>query len=327
MNKFINRISNIGIVPVVKIEDPQDSLPLAKALYEGGIDVAEITFRSQHARSAIETITKELPDMLVGAGTVLTVEQAIEAVKAGASFIITPGFNVKVVEWCVQHDIDVYPGVSTASEVEMALSYGLTNLKFFPAQSSGGAKKIKDLSGPYQDVKFMPTGGINPSNMHEYLSLNNVTAIGGSFMLPADLIKNKDWESIKELSKKAVKDMLDYKLIHVGINSDNPDESLDTAQKLCKLFNFTYYKKPKSNFAGVGFEILHSNGRGKNGHIGIYTPYPERAIYHLAKQGVGIVPETITRNKKSGKINFVYLDYEIAGFGIHLINPDVKMEV
>ena len=327
MNKFINRISNIGIVPVVKIEDKEDALPLAKALYEGGIDVAEITFRSCYAQSAIETITKEIPDMLVGAGTVLTVDQAKEAVQAGAKFIITPGLNEEVIKWCLQNDIDIYPGVSTASEIETALSYGLTNLKFFPAQASGGAKKIKALAGPYQNVKFMPTGGINAENMHEYLSLDNVSAIGGSFMLPSDLIKNKDWNSIQELSKLAVKKLLNYQLIHIGINSKNAEESLETTQTLCKLFNFTYYKKPKSNFAGVGFEVLHAKGPGENGHIGIYTPYPEKALYHLEKQGIHAREDTITRNKKSGKINFVYLDFEIAGFGVHLINPDVKMEV
>ena len=327
MSKHIERISQIGIVPVVKITNKEDALPLATALYEGGLDVAEITFRSEFARDAIETIHKELPDMLVGAGTVLTIDQAKAAVDAGAAFIVSPGFNEKVVAWCVENDIDIYPGVSSASEVELAMSYGLKDLKFFPAQSSGGAKKIKDFSGPYQGISFMPTGGINTSNMHEYLSLPNVSAIGGSFMLPNDLIAAKDWEGIKALCQNAVKQMLGYELIHIGINSENADDSLHTAETLCNLFHFTYYKKPKSNFAGKGFEVLHKKGRGEHGHIGIYTPYPQRAMYHLGKQGVTFVEDSITRNKKTNLINFVYLDMELAGFGIHLINPDVKMEV
>lgn len=327
MSKSINRISNIGIVPVVKILEEADALPLAKALYNGGIDVAEITFRSEHAQKAIEIISKELPDMLVGAGTVLTVTQAKQAVEAGASFIITPGFNEAVVSWCIENQVDVYPGVSSASDVEKALTYGLTELKFFPAESSGGAKKLKDLSGPYSNVTFMPTGGINASNMHEYLGLSNVAAIGGSFMLPNDLVEAKDWPAIEALSKHAIKELLKFELIHIGINSKDSDESLQTAQTLCNLFQFTYYKKPKSNFAGKGFEILHQKGRGEHGHIGIYTPYPERAMYHLSKQGIKFVEKSITRNKKTKKINFVYLDLEVSGFGIHLINPDLKMEV
>lgn len=325
MNDVLERIANIGIVPVVKINDAKDALPLARSLYNGGIDVAEITFRSEHAASAIKTISEQLPDMLVGAGTVLTVEQAKLAKEAGARFIITPGFNQTVVDWCLANDIPVMPGVSTASEIELALACGLHHLKFFPAESSGGAKKLKDLSAPYAQVKFIPTGGINAKNMHDYLSLPNVLAIGGSFMLPAKEVEDKNWEKIEELSKEAVKTMLAYELIHIGINEDSSDNAYKTAETLCKLFNFKYYKKPRSHFAGRGFEILNAPGPGRCGHIGIYTPYPQRAIYHLAKAGIQHKSETITRNKKTQAINFVYLDLELSGFAIHLINPDVKM--
>lgn len=327
MSNCIERISKIGLVPVVKITNAEDVLPLANALYKGGIDTAEITFRSEHAEYAISEIHKQLPDMLLGAGTVLSVDQAKRAVEAGASYIVTPGFNHEVVKWCVEHDVPVLPGISSASELETALSYGLTTVKFFPAESSGGAKKIKDLSAPYQHVKFLPTGGIGLNNMHDYLALPSVLAIGGSFMLPDNLVQAKDWEGIEALAKKAVKTMLDYKLIHIGINHDSCEEAKQTADALCNMFNFTYYPKPKSHFAGVGFELLNQPGRGKHGHIGIYTPYPERALYHLEKIGVHGIEETITRNKKTHLINFVYLDKEVAGFGIHLINPDVKMEV
>ena len=325
MNKILERISGIGIVPVVTINQLDDALPMAKALYNGGLDCAEITFRSPYAVDAIKAIHAELPDMLLGAGTVGSVEQAMQAVEAGANFLVTPGFNDDVVKWALTNNIMILPGISTASEIEHARSMGLHYLKFFPAESSGGAKKLKDLSSPYQDIKFMPTGGVNAKNLHDYLSLNNVFAAGGSFMLPKDLIEAHDWSGIESLVKQAVNTMLGYELIHLGVNSNSCEEAKDTADKLCNLFGFKYYKKPKSHFAGRGFEILNAPGRGEHGHIGIYTPYPERAIYHLNKKGINIIPETITRNKKSGKINFVYLDYEIAGFGIHLINPDVKM--
>lgn len=325
MNEVIERIAKIGIVPVVKISHKEDALPLAGALFDGGIDVAEITFRSEHAKTAIAAVRQAYPNMLVGAGTVSSAEQAAHAVEAGAGFIVTPGFNCRVVEWCLSHRIPVLPGVSTASEIETALSYGIKDVKFFPAESSGGAKKIKDLGAPYQQLRFLPTGGIREDNLHDYLSLQNVLAVGGSFMLPEDAIADKDWTRIKELCERAVRQMLGYELIHLGINQADSTEAEKNARLLCSLFHFDYYKKPKSHFAGRGFELLNSMGRGEHGHIGIYTPYPERALYHLSKMGISYLEDTVTRNKKTNRINFVYLDLEIAGFGIHLINPDVKM--
>ena len=327
MSEQLTRMSNIGLIPVVKVTDLDDAVPMAKALCDGGIDVAEITYRSEFATQAIAMISKEVPEMLVGAGTVSTVDMAKAAVEAGATFIITPGFNEPVVKWCVENNVEVYPGVSSPSDIERALGYGLTTLKFFPAEASGGVKMLKAFSGPYANIKFIPTGGINASNMHDYLALPNVEAVGGSFMLPSDLIAAKDFDGIKELSRLAIKKLLDFQLIHLGINTNSSEESEEVTKKLCELFNFTFYKKPHSNFAGVGFEVLHKHGYGENGHIGIYTPYPERAIYHLGKKGIKVIDSTVTRNKKSHKVNFAFLDYEIAGFGIHLINPDLKMEI
>lgn len=325
MKVIIERLSGIGIVPVVKITQAKDALPLAQALFNGGIDCAEITFRSIYAKEAIQQIKTELPSMLLGAGTVLSVEQANDAVEAGADFIVTPGFNERVVAWCIEHNIVVLPGVSSASEIEMALAHGINHVKFFPAESSGGAKKIKDLSAPYADLHFMPTGGININNMHDYLAMPNVIAIGGSFMLPQESIDQQDWESIEQLSRDAIDAMLQYELIHLGIHGESNEKAEAIALQLCHMFNFKYYKKPKSHFAGKGFEVLNTKGRGTLGHFGIYTPYVQRALYQLNKKGIKQVEDTITYNKKTKLINFVYLDSEIAGFGIHLINPDVKM--
>lgn len=325
MNEIIDRISNIGIVPVVNIQQACDALPLAKALYDGGIDVAEITFRSEHALEAIATIHKELPEMLVGAGTVLTVQQAQDAIQAGASFIITPGFNERVVTWCLANNVLILPGVASASEIELALAHDIHDVKFFPAESSGGAKKLKDLGAPYPQIRFLPTGGINEKNMHEYLSLPNVIAIGGSFMLAPDALEEKDWQAIEKLSERAIASLLAYDLIHIGIYHNDSKEAEKAALLLCQLFHFHHHQKPKSQFAGRGFELLHGTGRGKHGHIGIYTPYPMRAMYQLQKLGISFVEASITRNKKTKAINFVYLDLEISGFGIHLINPDIKM--
>lgn len=327
MSKCIDRLSKIGIVPVVTIKDKNDAISLAQALIEGGIDTAEITFRSDFAEESISLIHKQFPNMLLGAGTVSSLQQAKSAINAGASFIVTPGFNHEVVNWCVEHNITVLPGIASASELEIALKYGINCVKFFPAESSGGAKKIKDLSAPYSHVKFLPTGGINSNNMHEYLSIPSVLAIGGSFMLPDKLIESKDWESIKNLAKTTIKHMLGYELSHIGIHCNSSQEAKQMADMLCNLFHFTYYSKPKSHFAGKHFEFITTYEQEGMNHIGIYTPYPERALYHLAKLGVYGIEETITRNKKTNLINFIYLDKEIAGFRIHLINPDIKMEV
>ncbi len=325
MNALLQRISDIGIVPVVKITDPDDALPLAEALCDGGIDVMEITFRTAYATQAIKAIHEAYPDIVLGAGTVSDVKQAEEAVKAGASFIVTPGFNERVVAWAIEHEITILPGVSTASEIETALTYGLDTLKFFPAESSGGWQKLKDLSAPYPQVKFLPTGGINENNMHSYLQLSNVIAIGGSFMLDQSAIAEKNWYHIRVATSQAVKTMLGYELIHIGINNDSQKTAIENTKRLCELFHFPLYSKPKSLFAGKGFELMKQPGPGKHGHIGIYTPYPQRAMYHLAKKGISFIEDSITRNKVTNQINFVYLDMELAGFAIHLINPDVKM--
>lgn len=318
-------LSNIGIVPVVKITRLEDALPLAASLYNAGIHCAEITFRSEYGAKAIQMISAAYPDMTVGAGTIHTVAQAQEAVHAGAKFLVTPGFQEDVVTYALAQNLPIFPGVSTASEIEMAMKYGLRALKFFPAESSGGVKKLKDLSAPYAGITFMPTGGINLQNLHSYLSLPNVFAIGGSFMLPQEMIDAADWDNISALCKTAISSMLRYELIHIGIHSEHAKASLEAAKALCNAFDFQLYKKPKANFAGRGFEILHTKGIGEVGHIGIYTPYPERALYQLALKGIHGIEETITRNKKTQNINFVYLDFKISGFGIHLINPDVKM--
>lgn len=325
MQSLIEQISNIGILPVIRIDDPLDTLPMIDALAKGGIDSAEITFRSEYAAQAIKDIATTYPHILVGAGTVLTIEQAQAAKDAGAKFIVTPGFSDEVVTWCINNDILILPGVSTATEIEKALHYGLKTVKFFPAESSGGAKRIKDLSAPYSMMKFIPTGGIDQTNMHDYLSLPCVEAIGGSFMLPQTLVDQKNWDAITACTQDTIKSLLNYRLIHIGINNNSKEDATKSAIMLSNLFGFKLYEKPKSVFAGEGFEFLHSKGPGENGHIGLYTPYPEKALYQLAKAGIHALPETITRNKKTNRINFAYLDLEISGFKFHLINPDIKM--
>ena len=204
MNKIFKQIEKIGIVPVIVLDNEKDALPLGKALSAAGLFCAEITFRTEAAEKAIQVFAKNFPDFLVGAGTVLSPEQADKAIAAGAKFIVSPGLNPKVVEHCVNLGYPIIPGVSTAGEIEQAMSFGLEVVKFFPAEAAGGLKFIKALSAPYPNIKFMPTGGINAQNIAEYAAFSKIVACGGSWMVSKELISSKDFKKIEEESAIAL---------------------------------------------------------------------------------------------------------------------------
>ena len=199
-----DKIKSFGVIPVVVLENAEDAKPLAEALVKGGLPVDEVTFRTAAAKESIRIMSENYPEMLVGAGTVLSVSQVDEAVEAGAKFIVTPGFDEEVVDYCLSKDIPVFPGVITPTEVTMAVKKGLKVVKFFPASQFGGLKTIKALSAPFGMVKFMPTGGIDASNLSEYLSSDKIVACGGSWMVKGDLVKAKEFDKIEALTKEAV---------------------------------------------------------------------------------------------------------------------------
>ncbi len=205
MEKLIEKIGNTGIVPVVKIDDAKDAVQLAAALKKGGLNCAEITFRTAAAEEAIRLIAESHPDMLIAAGTVLTPEQADKAMAAGAGFIVSPGLNPVVVKHCIDKGYPVIPGVCTPSEVELGMSFGLKYLKFFPAEAAGGVKMIKAMAAPYTNIRFMPTGGINTSNVADYLNCKAVFACGGSWMVPSDKIAAGKFDEIEKLTAEAAK--------------------------------------------------------------------------------------------------------------------------
>ena len=205
MNKVLEEIQKIGIVPVVVLDDEKDAKPLAKALVEGGLPCAEVTFRTKAAEESIRIMAKEYPQMLVGAGTVLTTEQVDRAIKAGAKFIVSPGLNPKIVSYCIEKGIPVTPGCQTPSDIEKALELGLDVVKFFPAEPAGGLPMIKALAAPYTEVMFMPTGGINPKNVVDYLKFDRILACGGSWMVKGDLVKEGKFDEITALVKEAAK--------------------------------------------------------------------------------------------------------------------------
>jgi 2-dehydro-3-deoxyphosphogluconate aldolase/(4S)-4-hydroxy-2-oxoglutarate aldolase len=200
----LDQLRQIRIVPVITIDDPADAVPLGRALVEGGLPCAEITFRTARAGEALRRIAAEVPSLLAGAGTILTPEQAAMARDAGAQFIVAPGFNPRVVDYCLAHDIPVYPGICTPTEVEAAMEKGLRVLKFFPAEPSGGLAFLKAIAAPYVDVEFMPTGGINADNVVTYLSFKRVVACGGSWMAPAEWIAAKQFTRIRDESRNAL---------------------------------------------------------------------------------------------------------------------------
>ena len=202
---LFDKIKKIGIVPVVKLEDAQDAKPLAKALCDGGLPCAEVTFRTEQAADAIKNMKEAYPEMLVGAGTVLTTSQVNEAVNAGAEFIVSPGLNPEVVEYCIEKNIPILPGCANPSDVEQAIKYGLKVVKFFPAEAAGGIKTIKAMAAPYVGLKFMPTSGINAGNLTEYLSCDKILCCGGSWMVKGDLVKAGDFGNIRELSAETRK--------------------------------------------------------------------------------------------------------------------------
>ncbi|MCI6006079.1 MAG: bifunctional 4-hydroxy-2-oxoglutarate aldolase/2-dehydro-3-deoxy-phosphogluconate aldolase [Blautia sp.] len=204
MNEVLKKIQETGIIPVVVLNDAKDAAPLAKALCEGGLPCAEVTFRTAAAEESIRIMSREFPEMFVGAGTVLTTEQVDRAVDAGAKFIVSPGLNPKVVKYCIEKGIPVTPGVCTPSEVEQAIELGLDVVKFFPAEPAGGLNMIKAMAAPYVGMKFMPTGGINPKNVREYLAYDRILACGGSWMVKGSLVEAGEFDKIKELTREAV---------------------------------------------------------------------------------------------------------------------------
>lgn len=204
MKNSIETLGELGVVPVVAIEDAKDAVPLGQALIDGGLPCAEITFRTTAAAEAIAELAQNLPQVLLGAGTILSAEQASQAVEAGAKFIVSPGFDPFVVDWCIEHQVPIMPGVATPTEISMALNKGLTILKFFPAEVAGGVKALKAIAGPFVGVKFVPTGGINPANLPDYLALPVVHACGGSWLVKRKLINEGSFDEISRLTKEAI---------------------------------------------------------------------------------------------------------------------------
>lgn len=317
MHPVIEQLKLVGLVPVIKLNDPEKAVPLAKALVKGGIPVAEVTFRAAGADKAIAAIAKEVPEVLVGAGTVITIDQVKQAVSAGAKYIISPGFDKEVVQYCVDNNIPITPGCTNPSEVSIATKMGLEAVKFFPAEAMGGLKVIKSLAGPFPKMRFIPTGGIGPDNLKDYLAFDKIIACGGSWMVPEKLIDNEDWDAITALAKEAVLNMLNITLCHIGINSADNDTCEATANSIAQLTGALTKPGNSSVFVGSQFEIMRKVGRGTNGHIALGVSNVERAVRYFESQGFEFEKDSLVSDEKGAKA--IYFKGEFGGFGIHLL--------
>ena len=313
---MIEQLSLAGLVPVIKVEDAADAVPLCKALSDGGLPVAEITFRSDAAEEAIRRVHAELPEVILGAGTVLTREQVDRAVNAGATYIVSPGLNADIVKYCQEKGVPIVPGCANPSDIEVALSLGLKTVKFFPAEALGGLPLIKAMAAPYGNVTFLPTGGVNEKNLNEYLSFSKIVACGGSWMVPSDAVNAKDWKRIENLTRSAVTLMLGLELKHVGINSGSPENAAKEAELLFKLLGWPVKDGNSSMFVGEGFELMKKPFRGTHGHIAIACNSIRRARWHLERRGFTF--DDASAAVKDGKLKAIYMNEEIAGFAFHL---------
>ena len=318
MNDVMKRIGCMGLVPVVVIEDENDAMNTAKAILDGGLPVMEITLRTAAGIPSIRSIKRAYPEILLGAGTVLSTEMAKQAVDAGAEFIVSPGFNDGLVRWCIDNDVAVTPGCVTPTEIDRALSYGLNILKFFPASVYGGVAGCKALYGPYRMVKFIPTGGINTANLADFADKEFIHAAGGGWLCKTADIVAGNFEAITKVVKESVDVLLGFELAHIGINQDDAGSALKVAQQFASAFGFGVKQGNSSNFAGTGIEVSKEKGLGQMGHIAIRTNSIERAVYYLSRNGFEI--DWSTRKGPEGKRTVaVYLKDEFGGFAIHLL--------
>lgn len=318
LDKVVEELGNVGIVPVIKLDKVENAEKLAKALREGGINCAEVTFRAKGADEVIHRMTKAYPDMFVGAGTVLTCEQADAAYAAGAKFCVAPGLNPKVVEHCLEAGIPFAPGLSSASEIEQALELGLDFVKFFPAEQAGGLPYIKSVCGPYTTMRFMPTGGVSADNLNTYLSYNKIVCCGGSWIVPGKLLDAEDWDGITSLCKQAIARMLDFKMVHVGINCADAAEAESVADEFDSAFGFTKKVGNSSVFASTYVECMKKPFKGRMGHIAVSTNSVKRAVYQLKLRGYE-ADETSFKYDAAGNLTVAYLKADFGGFAVHLV--------
>lgn len=313
----LKRLNNAGVVPVVVLDDVINAIPTAKALAAGGVDVMEVTLRTAAGLDAIRAVAQECSEVLVGAGTVLSLDQAKKAVQAGAKFIVSPGFDEDVVKYCLENGVGITPGCATPTDITKALAYDLKVLKFFPANVYGGLSAMKALAAPFGSVKFIPTGGVSAGNLSDYIAAPFIHAVGGSWLCQKADIAAGNFQKITQLCKEARQVVLGYEFAHLGINMSDREASAAVCRQMENAFGFIVKEGRSSNFAGSAIEVMNSPYLGKCGHIAVRTNSIDRAMVDLEKKGY--FADMATAKYKNGSIIAVYLKNEIGGFAVHLL--------
>ena len=321
MNEVLDQIGGLGLVPVVVIDDPADAPALMAALADGGLPIAEFTFRTAAAAQAIRAASAARPDALVGAGTVTTPEQVDAAVDAGARFIVSPGLDEDVVRRARDRGVVPLPGCATATDMTRARRMGLDTVKFFPAEAAGGIAMLRALAAPFPGLRFVPTGGIDAATMDRYLADRRVLAVGGSWMVRPDLLKARDWTSVAALTRDAVRAVHRFAVAHVGVSSADATDAEVIARRFAALFGFDVKVGTSSIFASSGIEVVKGRSRGELGHIAIRTASIPRAVAYLGRNGFAVDPASEKRGP-DGSLKAVYLEEELAGFALHLLQED-----
>lgn len=311
------QLFQIGILPLASPTDPAQAVPLAQALQKGGLPALEVAFRTPAAAESLARIHRELPDFLLGAGTITTLEAAKLAVASGARFLVSPSLDPEVVRFAAAEGVPILPGVCTPAEVEQARRLGLTHLKFFPAAAGGGPAMLRALRGPYPEMRFLPTGGLSAENFPAYLAEGNVFACAGSWLVPGAAREAGDFAQITALCEQAVDRMLNLRFAHLGIN--NPDEA--AGRRVAALFAAFLHSevddKPASLFPCPQIESIKYPFRGKNGHIAFFCSNIERSVFHLRQRGVFVKEDSYESDAQGLRV--VYLAEEFGGFAIHLV--------
>lgn len=321
MDSVFRKIESCGMIPVLNVKHEEDAIPLAKALAKGGLPLMEIMFRTDAAEASIRKISSEYPGFCVGAGTVLTLDQAKRAKAAGAQFVVSPDFSEEVVRYCIDEKIPVVPGCVTPSEVHRALELGLTVLKFFPAIQMGGVRTMQLLSGPYPQVRFVPTGDLTRREMNEYLSFPKVAAAGGDFMLSYDDIENRRFDRIEQSVRETILEHLDFHIAHVGVNCGSSGEAKSVCEALSSTLFQSVTEYEKCYFSGTLFEVMKAPFYNKGGHVAVGTRDAERAYAFLKDAGVKFHEETLARDE-NGRLRAGYLDADFGGFALHLLQHE-----
>ena len=323
MSSIMEKIHLVGFVPVVALNDAQKAAGLAGALERGGIPIIEVTYRTAQAPDCIREIKKNCPNVLVGAGTVISVEQVKSAVDCGAMFIVSPGYDEKIVAYCLEHDIPVVPGISNPSEIQRAVQAGLKVLKLFPSEPIGGVSAINFMAAPFPGVQFLPAGGVLMSNLGQYLANEHVFACAGGFVARAGMIDKEDWDTVTQTCRQAIQAGLGFEFAHLGVNCGTAESARDCADFLCANFDQTAREGNSSIFIDERIELMKKPFFGKNGHIGFYTNSVERAVYQLELRGNKVLTQSVRTDAK-GRMLSAYLQSEVGGFAVHVVRRTAR---